>query len=556
MIKKVLLFLNTLRYLKLKQIFYRIFNKIPTIIINKTPYIPSKRVVCGTWTLPSKRIQSLQENKTFLFLNEIGRLPKSSWHIPNKSKLWMYNLHYFDDLNAFNAHKRYFWHQKLILEWIKHNKPFFGIGWEPYPTSLRIVNWIKWSLAGQILTNSMQRSLILQGNWLIKNIEWHLLGNHLFANAKALVFLGVFFNDNKTEKFLKKGLKIIDKQIDEQIMGDGGHFELSPMYHSIILEDFLDLINLHYNYNNIFNDRFVKKLSKSINKMLFWLNEMCHPDKEISFFNDSATKIAPSPSEINRYAKNLGFHCQPSSPKNKYLNINHFEKSGFITMQSKNAKIFLDVGQIGADYLPGHGHADTLSFEMSLFNKRLFVNSGTSRYDNDSIRLYERGTMAHNTVAINNENSSEIWSSFRVAKRAKPFGLFIKKTNEMITVYCEHDGYKRLEGKPVHKRYWIFRNKKLIIKDEVIGCFKSAKAYFHLHPKVRILDVDKSKISLKLPGCRAKITVLIVEGELDIITNTYSHEFGKRLTSKCLELKHSLIGSSSIELIWNEFEET
>ena len=45
------------------------------------------------------------------------------------------------------------------------------------------------------------------------------------------------------KKWLKKGLKIYQQQVNEQILDDGAHFELSPMYHSIILEDMLDIIN-------------------------------------------------------------------------------------------------------------------------------------------------------------------------------------------------------------------------------------------------------------------------------------------------------------------------
>ena len=42
--------------------------------------------------------------------------------------------------------------------------------------------------------------------------------------------------------------------------------------------------------------------------------------------------------------------------------------------------VIFDLAQIGPDYLPSHGHADTLSFELSVYGKRVFVNSGTSMY--------------------------------------------------------------------------------------------------------------------------------------------------------------------------------
>ena len=69
-------------------------------------------------------------------------------------------------------------------------------------------------------------------------------GNHLLANAKALIFSGLYFKGEEARKWLQLGVKIIDEELDEQILQDGGHFERSTMYHTVILEDFLDLINI------------------------------------------------------------------------------------------------------------------------------------------------------------------------------------------------------------------------------------------------------------------------------------------------------------------------
>ena len=88
------------------------------------------------------------------------------------------------------------------------------------------------------------------GSWtfgsyaLEKRIESHLLGNHLFANAKALVFAGTYFSGAEADRWLNRGISILEREIPEQILLDGGHFELSTMYHALIFEDLLDLCNL------------------------------------------------------------------------------------------------------------------------------------------------------------------------------------------------------------------------------------------------------------------------------------------------------------------------
>src|SRR5262249_17076636 len=130
---------------------------------------------------------------------------RAAWNDPSLDRLWLYNLHYFDDLNAENCGARRDWHRALIERWIHENPPGTGTGWEPYPTSLRIVNWIKWSLSGNLLSEMVLDSISLQASWLAQRLEWHLLGNHLFANAKALVFAGLFFDGILAGEWLDRG---------------------------------------------------------------------------------------------------------------------------------------------------------------------------------------------------------------------------------------------------------------------------------------------------------------------------------------------------------------
>ena len=106
------------------------------------------------------------------------------------------------------------------------------------------MNWNKFALSGNELSDAARDSLAIQARWLRKRLEWHLLGNHLFANAKALVFVGLFFCGEEADGWLRTGTQILRKQIPEQILADGAQFELSPMYHALALEDVLDLVNI------------------------------------------------------------------------------------------------------------------------------------------------------------------------------------------------------------------------------------------------------------------------------------------------------------------------
>jgi len=481
-------------------------------------------------------------SNSFVFLNHRHTLPdKGGWNDTSLEKLWIYNLHYFDDLCAEDKASKKLLHEQLIQRWILENPPSKSVGWDPYPTSLRIINWIKWGLSGNNLSATCAESLYNQARWLMKRLEWHLLGNHLFTNAKALVFAGVFFKGNQAKTWLKKGLSIIYQQLCEQILKDGGHFELSPMYHAIFLEDILDLINILQAWNDKAADESLSILKSYVSQMFNWLSGMTHPDGDISFFNDASLKIAPKLSEIVEYASRLKVDPQISSISYSTsslapeVDIKIFKESGYVRLESSSAVSILDVAAIGPDYLPGHGHADILSFELSLFNKRVIVNSGTFCYQDGQERRQLRQTSAHSTVEINNESSSEVWGSFRVGRRAYPCSLKVKKSFSEVAVSCSHNGYQRFSSKPVHHRIWKMTQDKLNIYDEVSGVLPAVARYI-LHPEIQCSKIDESQCELRMSdGKIAHFTSKI--GEISIIKATYYPEFGKKVDTQAIIVK-------------------
>ena len=282
----------------------------------------------------------------------------------------------------------------LLTRWVAENPPGAGNGWEPYPTSLRIVNWVKWALAGNTLPPECVQSLAVQARWLRRRMEHHLLGNHLFANAKALVFAGSFFQGDEAKGWRECGRRLLSRELSEQILPDGGHFERSPMYHAILLEDVLDLVNLAGAFPETVELGPLSFYWDSARGMAGWLEVMCHPDGEIGFFNDAAMGIAPTLAQLTDYARRLGLRSAvrgqdrrraPDGARARTLQdqIGHLtwlRDSGYVRLATGPAVALLDVAPVGPDYLPGHAHADTLSFELSLFGQRLIVNGGTSRY--------------------------------------------------------------------------------------------------------------------------------------------------------------------------------
>ena len=167
---------HTIRYLKLIQIFARAKFYLPNFKVHQVRK-NELRILAGLWTKPAGRSPRMVDQNTFNFLNETHEINRNDWNRSSISKLWLYNLHYFDDLNAHDSSSRSDWHYLLINRWIEENLPFKGNGWEPYPTSLRIVNVCKAWLGGLDLDRNIFSSVLHQADYLSKTLEKHLLGN-------------------------------------------------------------------------------------------------------------------------------------------------------------------------------------------------------------------------------------------------------------------------------------------------------------------------------------------------------------------------------------------
>lgn len=528
---------HTLRYLRPVQFYGRAWFRLARPRPDLHPP-PPLRAVQGRW-ISCARTSSMTGPNTLRFLGADRRIAEASdWNRTDWPRLWLYNAHYFDDLVAVDAAARGPWHRALITRWIADNPAGVGVGWEPYPTSLRIVNWIKWALAEHALDDAARLSLAVQARWLRRRLEVHLLGNHLWANAKALLFAGAFFSDSEADAWRQKGLKLLRRELEQQILADGGHFERSPMYHSIVLEDLLDLVQWARVVPSLFDRCDVQAWTATATRMLRWLAVMTHPDGDIALFNDAAFGIAPQLANLCDYA----LAVQVPLPALDFAPIEALADSGYMRLQVGPALVIADVGAIGPDYLPGHAHADTLGFELSLHGQRAIVDAGTSRYDASLERLWQRGTAAHNTVEIDDENSSEVWNSFRVARRARPFDVRHEAHGDEVRLSAAHNGYRRLPGRNVHRREWRLQPCGLRVIDRVEGRFGTAVARFRLHPDLqRRLNEDAGHAAAGYEGVVEAAWLRLTwrctgASQARLAQSTWHPAFGVTLDCQVLEL--------------------
>jgi hypothetical protein len=481
-IHKIKLLLNTIKYLKPTQVYYRFYYFFSNRVFNieaGEKLVPNKDSI--KWKSKLHSSYSYSDKKTsFTFLNISHNFSDQiDWNYESYGKLWTYNLNYFDFLNQKEMSKEI--GVSIINDYIKHDK-ILKDGKEPYPISLRGINWVKFLSENLIKDSRIDKILYQHYYKLFKNLEYHLLGNHLLENAFSLLFGAYYFQD---EKLYAKSKKLLISELDEQILNDGAHYELSPMYHQILFCRLLDCINLIKLNPSWKKDNLISFLKGKAVLMVSWLKNITYENGEIPMVNDATYNIAPSSIQLLSYAVHLGI-------ENKKLSLND---SGYRKVITKNYELFIDVGNVGPDYQPGHGHSDTFNFELIKEGKPIIVDTGISTYEKNTIRQYERATFSHNTVKIGAKDQTQVWGGFRVANRAKITHL----TEKSNLIEASHNGYLRYGYS--HTRSFLWEKENLIILDEINkSTCNNARAFFHFHSSVTKPLVNGNNVTLESLG--------------------------------------------------------
>lgn len=449
----------TIYHLKPSQLYFRIYYKLLSRKYKAKQYRGNSNfinIISQIESNSSFESQSL----SFTFLNRKHSFnEKVNWNFREYGKLWTYNLTYFDYLNQNNISKA---EGILLINQFIDRLNTIKEGLEPYPTSLRIINWIKFISRHEIANKDYDDVIFSHAIFLSKNLEYHLLGNHLLENAFALLFSALYLSD---PYLFTKAEKILLSELKEQVLDDGAHFELSPMYHCIILHRLLDSINLLRNNNSPNNKKLSAVMIDCSSKMITWIKNVSFQNGETPMFNDSMFGIAPTAVSLINYSERLGI-------KPIQLPLN---ESGYRKINTDRIETIIKAGCIGPDYIPGHAHADTFSFVTNIDNTPFIVDTGVSTYEIGELRSYQRSTLAHNTVSSGYENSSDVWSAFRVGRRAK-----VKLLNETENeLHLSHNGYLHLSI--VHHRTFKNTNNALIILDKIHSSKQSKTCFACFH---------------------------------------------------------------------------
>jgi uncharacterized heparinase superfamily protein len=552
---RVLLYLRSTYHLRFKQIAYRPLRRLQRHSLAPAPppfdVSPSRnRLALELQKLSEGGAGELDRADAivrgrFRFLGHEERLESVDWQRVYVSHLWSYNLHYFDyalDLTAAyqESGDRHYLRglEALVAGWIEGTEPGQGIGWEPYALSLRTVNWIRTLLllgdaVDDTLRSRMEESLAQQLSFLFRRLEYHILANHYQKNLKALLFGGLYFAGREADRWLQIGERGLWRELFEQVLKDGGHYERSPMYHAIALCDYLEVIALLRAAGHPVPDEALER----VQAMTDAFGVLCRPDGSVHLFNDAAQDIAPSRMQLDRLADEVLCAGIPVS-----AGLLSLPETGYYGWADRirGIRVLFDAGEPGPSYQPGHAHCDLLSFEFDVEDRPLIVDSGVHGYEGDPLRDYVRSTRAHNTVSIGGKEQSEIWATFRMARRAELLRGGASVSGDVI---CMEGAYRPYHDRcAAHSRRIEGREKSWRIADRVEGATaERLESFLHLHPEWTVVQRDEG-VLVQMGDVRVRITpygidrVRIQIGSRDPVQGWYCPEFGKAVPAPALEM--------------------
>jgi len=410
---------------------------------------------------------------------------------PISDPLWSYCLHSWDwswkalkelSLTSKSSFK------KILYDWITKVKAGKGLAWEPFPTSRRLVVWcaVAYFIDG---AKYIFPSIRQHAQYLSHNIEKDLDNNHIIANAKALTWAGYLFPEfQEAKQWREIGESILWRSLREQVRLDGGHFENSTTYHLSVWLDALETAKILQACG-----RYVPEdIWILLKKMGLFAIALRRPDGGLPLLNDSiGDEPVPFKNAFSFANETFTYdNINWISGKRKYSNFPFnsiaLKDSGYVIFRSgwkkNDTYLVFDAGNLGPDHIPGHGHADTLSFELWAKGENLIVDPGVYQYTKSEWRDYFRSTSSHSTITIDRLDQSTFCGAFRVADiaRGKLLDFNLNDSNEMAI--GEHDGYTRLSDPVIHRRTVRFLSKdQIIIDDLILGRSEhEINIYFHL----------------------------------------------------------------------------
>lgn len=411
--------------------------------------------------------------------------------------------------------------QALAAAWLDQCTRWHPVGWQPHIIARRLIAWSNHGAmllegAELIYRSNLLRSMAAQARHLARTASRAPDGLPKLTAAIGLALSGVTLSEGRTR--LARGLALLGRELDRQLLPDGGHVSRNPQ---IQLELLADLVSLR----DALMARDVEvpaKLLSAIDRAMPMLRFFRHGDARLALFNGADESPAGA---VDAVLAHDDAHGRP---------FGFAPHSGFQRAAAGRTLVVVDAGAPPKPTCSQQAHAGCLSFEMSAGRHRLVVNCGPSHAHEDSQYAAAwsdaaRATAAHSTVTVDDTSSARIlqgrWLRALLGPRLTqgPKLVESRRTEEDRGVWLEmrHDGYVQRFGLEHERRVFLsadgddFRGEDTLFRLRTppapwwdpFGIFnrpsedENFAVRFHLHPDVRVsMAHDGTNILALLPN--------------------------------------------------------
>jgi len=454
---------------------YRGAGDVPALAVERVQaaFLEAAPHIAANETANGLRIELLRREIVFP-----RTLSEFDWTAAPHGPLVAYHLHeqaYLRHANVSPARRA-----EIILDWIDRHES--GVGWDPHPISLRLLSWGKLLLTPGALPEDaalrakMMGSMRDQAESLSRGLEVRLQANHLLSNMLGVVWAGLLLDGADAAGWRERGALLV-REFSAQVHADGGHEERSPMYHSLLLENVLDLLNLARASEHA-DAALVSCLEGGARRMGEALRVYTGPDGRIGLFADSAWGVSANPESLARYAASLGVAAASDASTQEVLTL--LPESGYARLASEDFDVIVSTHGPSPAHQPGHAHCDVLGFELFVGDERVVTDTGVFEYQVGPNRSVARSTESHATLQFDGREQSEIWSAHRVGGRATTVA---PRTLESGAVEFSVVGWG---GGPKHVRRIQIRDAGFEVVDQVSQGGHDVISRFPLAPGIQI----------------------------------------------------------------------
>ncbi|SMF33733.1 Uncharacterized conserved protein, heparinase superfamily [Xaviernesmea oryzae] len=389
--------------------------------------------------------------------------------------------------------------RQIVADWIAlHGRRPKGMAWEPNVAAERVVAWLSHSTvvlqgAEAGFYRRFMRSLAYQVRYLRKIAGCTPEGETRLKLRIALAMASISM-PTRAAYIRREGMRL-DRELERQIMADGGHVSRNPR---TVLDLLIDLLPLRQTYINLGHD-LPPKLIPTIDRMYPALRFFRHQDGDLALFNGASATPASELLSVLRYDETAGkpFKALP------HMNYHRLSAEG--------TTLIVDTGRPLSPALSRGAHAGCLSFEMSSGRHRFIVNCGAPKYAGKNYRQIARSTAAHSTVTLN-ETSSSRFARSRFTGPLMLGGVSDVQVERWDDVHgndwlrASHDGYLtelgyfhereiglNRSGDKIKGHDRLFRPEGEEANDDPVA----AVARFHIHPAIMLSRRDEESVTMR-----------------------------------------------------------